>query len=140
MAKTTLQKTIEEAANAFALQIVEAVKNATLQELISMQADNVAKKAGRPRNTESENTPATKTVRAKTTRASKAPSKKQTRRPTRALRKPAGRKVAKATRNYPKCAYPGCNKNRFARGKGFCGEHWKMSLAGEIKTAEAYTK
>jgi len=136
MAKTTLEKTIEEAANAFALEIVEAVKNATLQELISMQAGTATPKAGRPKKTVSETT--AKPGRPKS-RAIKTPTPKKGR-ATKAIRKPAGKKVAKATRNYPKCAYPGCNKNRFARGKGFCGEHWKMSLAGEIKTADAYTK
>ena len=41
-------------------------------------------------------------------------------------------------RGYPKCAYPGCGENRFVRGKGFCGEHWKQWKAGEIESAEYY--
>ena len=54
-------------------------------------------------------------------------------------------KAAKATKpkklkNYPKCAYPKCNKNRFVRGKGFCGEHWRAWKEGRIKSAEEYLK
>ena len=28
--------------------------------------------------------------------------------------------------DFPKCAYPGCKKNRYARGEGFCGDHFKQ--------------
>jgi uncharacterized Zn finger protein len=44
----------------------------------------------------------------------------------------------KKAANYPKCAFPGCPKNRFPRGKGFCGEHFRMWLAGEIAAAAEY--
>lgn len=44
----------------------------------------------------------------------------------------------KKFKNYPKCAYPKCNKNRFVRGKGFCGDHWRAWLEGKIKAADAY--
>jgi hypothetical protein len=47
-------------------------------------------------------------------------------------------KRKRVVKNYPKCAYPGCTKNRFVRGKGFCGDHWRMWLAGKIKSAEEY--
>lgn len=40
--------------------------------------------------------------------------------------------------NYPKCAFPGCVRNRFVRGKGYCGEHWRMLEAGEIGPAEGF--
>lgn len=60
-------------------------------------------------------------------------------------RKPAAAKEAtapasklKKLKNYPKCAYPKCNKNRFVRGKGFCGDHWRAWLDGKIKAADAY--
>lgn len=105
MAKTNLEKSISEAANSFALEIIEAVKNATLQELIAMQGSEV------PRKTRSA------TKRAAASKSTAAPKKK---------------------RNYPKCAFPSCEKNKFARGKGFCGEHWKEFMAGKIKAAEAY--
>ena len=56
---------------------------------------------------------------------------------------PSPKRTAKASKkrvveNYPKCAYPGCNKNRFPRGKGFCGEHWKMWVKGKISDAGHY--
>ncbi len=35
----------------------------------------------------------------------------------------------KRSRKYPKCAHPGCKKNRWTRGKGFCGKHYKESTA-----------
>lgn len=134
MAKSTLEKTIKEAANTFALEIIEAVKNATLQELIAMQDSQVPKKPGRPQKAE----PAASTSRTAKARSKKTTAKKPGR-PAKATRKAAAVKVAKK-RNYPKCAYPGCEKNRFARGKGFCGEHWRMSLDGKIKSADHYNK
>ncbi len=44
----------------------------------------------------------------------------------------------KKAANYPMCAYPGCGKNRYPRGKGFCGEHFRMWLAGEIASADEF--
>ena len=47
MPKTTLEKSIENAAANFALTIVGAVKGATLAELIALQAGDKRKKPGR---------------------------------------------------------------------------------------------
>ena len=47
MPKTTLEKSIENAAADFALTIVGAVKGATLAELIALQAGDKRKKPGR---------------------------------------------------------------------------------------------
>lgn len=52
MAKSQLEKTISEAANTFALQILDAVKNSTLQELLALQQGDAPKKRGRPAKTE----------------------------------------------------------------------------------------
>jgi hypothetical protein len=41
----------------------------------------------------------------------------------------------RVVKNYPKCALPGCEKNRFPRGKGYCGDHWKEWKAGKIPAA-----
>lgn len=106
MPKPTLEQTVAEAAKQFALQVVEAVKAATLQELVDLNSNGAP---GKPRTVAAERTPA-------------APKKKKKR------------------RNYPKCAFPGCTNNRFVRGKGFCGVHWKEFLAGKIGSAESYTK
>ena len=47
--------------------------------------------------------------------------------------KPARRKTMKrGTSSYPKCEYPGCDRNRFVRGKGYCGEHWRLWKDGQI--------
>ncbi len=106
----TLEKQIEEAAAAFALEIVNAVKKATLQELMALQAEGASgKRRGR---------------------------KPQAAQPT---KKVDGRKN-RIVKNYPKCAYPKCNNNRFPRGQGFCGEHWRQWQEGKIKSAAEYAK
>jgi hypothetical protein len=111
MSKTSLELAISEAAQRFALMVVDAVKGATLQELINLQAGTgVPARRGRG--------PGRKSIE---TTEIEAPKKK------------TGK-----TKNYPKCAYPKCEKNRFVRGKGFCGDHWRMWLAGKIKSAESY--
>jgi hypothetical protein len=45
-----------------------------------------------------------------------------------------------AKREHPRCSFPGCDRNRFVRGRGFCGKHWKQWRAGKIKSAEEYQK
>lgn len=105
MPKTNLEKSISEAANAFALEIIEAVKNSTLQELIVLQgADEASRNFRKP---------------PKAASGAKAVATRK-------------------RRNYPKCAFPGCEKNIFTRGKGFCGEHFKQHMDGKIKAAAEY--
>lgn len=105
MSKTSLEQTIAEAAQIFAAQVIDAVKGATVQELIAMHgATSTSTQSGR--------------------------------RPE--MSDPSAAAPVKKVKNYPKCAYPGCNKNRFVRGKGFCGEHWRLWKNGKIKSAEYY--
>lgn len=106
MPKSIFEKAITEAANVFALQVVEAVKYASLQELVDIQDSELSTKSRRALETKG------------ASKSSAASVKKK--------------------RNYPKCAYPGCEKNRFPRGKGFCGEHWRQFKAREIKAAGEY--
>ena len=47
MAKSQLEKAISQAANDFALQIIEAVKASTLEELLALQNAEAPKKRGR---------------------------------------------------------------------------------------------
>ncbi len=47
MSKSNLKSSISEAAEKFALEVVEAVKNATLQELIALHAGEAPKRPGR---------------------------------------------------------------------------------------------
>ncbi len=47
MPKSNLETSISTAAEAFALEVVEAVKEATLQELIALQAGEAPKRPGR---------------------------------------------------------------------------------------------
>jgi hypothetical protein len=110
MARKTLEKAIASAAKDFALQIIDAVKGATLQELIALQEGKPVRRGRKPGR------PAKKKAAKKTV------------------------KKKRVVKNYPKCAYPKCNKNRFPRGKGFCGNHWRQWKAGKIKAASTYKK
>ncbi len=125
MAKSAFEKSIDEVTEAFALQVVEIIKGATLQELIGLQMGDLPKKPGPKPGSKMRKKPGPKPG-AKAAAAALD------------LTRPARRK--RVVKNYPKCAYPGCNKNRFVRGKGFCGEHWRMFEAGQIKSAEEYKK
>lgn len=113
MSKSTIKKQIEEAAISFALQVVEAVKSATLEELIALQGGGAS----------------ATTIGKRGRKSSRAATPK----------KVDGRKN-RVVKNYPKCAYPKCQKNRFPRGQGFCGEHWRMWKEGKIKAASFYKK
>ncbi len=124
MAKSKFEKQIMEVTGIFAQQIIEAIRSATLQELISLQAGESPKKPGRK--------PGPKPGRKPGRKPGPKPGAKK------ALAEAVAKK--RVVKNYPKCAYPRCRRNRFVRGKGFCGKHWKMYLAGEIKSAEYYKK
>ena len=133
MAKTKLEKAIGEAAGAFAMEIIEAVKGATLEELIALQGGGLATPAPQKRGRKPGPKPGAKRGsppgRPANVKAKPGPKPKAA--------KAAVKKKRGAT-NFPKCAYPGCGKNRFARGKGFCGDHWRQWLGGKIKAAETY--
>lgn len=116
MAKTTLETAIEKAAGDFALVIIDAIKSATLQELMELQ-QSTGLPASPPRPPVARKAPAPAAAAA-----------------------PAAPRKKRVVKNYPKCAYPGCNKNRFPRGKGFCGEHWREFKEGKIKDAAFYRK
>ena len=120
MAKSSLETQIEQAASAFALQIVEAIKGATLQELIALQEGGLTQNGGKRRG--------------------KKPGPKQKAGEEETGEKKVDRRKNRVVKNYPKCAYPGCTNNRFPRGKGFCGQHWREWKAGKIKSASTYTK
>ena len=129
MKKSALEKQIEEAANEFALKIVEAIKGATLQELMALQgAEGVV------------TAPAAPVKRRGRKPGPKPKVKAETEEVTATVEKKIDRRKNRVVKNYPKCAYPGCNNNRFPRGKGFCGEHYRQFKAGKIKAASAYKK
>ena len=117
MPKTILETAIEKAASDFALTIVKAVKGATLDELLALQTGTKPRRGRKP---------GSKSAR----RGLGHPPKNATITPV--------KKTRKKRINYPKCAFPGCGKNRYTRGRGFCGEHNNEFLAGKIKSAEEY--
>lgn len=124
MSKSHLEQVISEAASQFALTIVDVLKSATLEEMLEMQK-SVGSRTGR--------TPAAPAPVAP--RAVAAPAAPRAEAPAASR---VSKKKKRVVKNYPKCAYPGCDKNRFPRGKGFCGEHWRDWQAGKIKDAESY--
>ena len=135
---SNLQSAIERAADAFAREIIGAVKGATLQELLAMRDVAVAapgrkrgrppkakpgRKPGRPAKVAAKKT-AKKTVKKAFKQAVKKAAKKQIKK---AVKAPAKKK---RKINFPKCSVPGCGKNRYARGNGMCGDHFKASKKG----------
>ncbi len=113
-----LERQISEAASMFALQIIEIIKSATLQELSDLQGDKslLPKKRGRK--------PGTSMLKESTSSE---------------IKKVDGRRN-RIVKNYPKCAFPKCSNNRFPRGEGFCGVHWRQWKDGKIKAASDYPK
>jgi hypothetical protein len=96
-----LASVIEKAADAFAREIIAVVKSASLQELLAMQGGTVP--ARRPGRPSKAAVAVEAKVRAK----------------------------RRAKIKWPKCKHRGCTRNAWARGKGFCGEHFKASKAGK---------
>ncbi len=134
MPKSNLEKSISEAAEKFALEVVDAVRNATLQELIALQAGEAPKKPGRKPG----RPPGRKPGRPPGRKPGRPPGRKPGPKPKAAADKVVKKK--RVARNYPKCAYPGCDNNRFPRGKGFCGEHWRQWKSKKIKSSAYYEK
>ena len=126
--KTSLETAIAKAAQAFAMEIVEAVKGASLQELLALQGEKPKRRGRKPG--------------PKPKAKAKAKAKRKPGRPKKKVvaKKKVAVKKKRVVKNYPKCAYPRCNKNRFPRGKGFCGDHWRQWKAGKVKDAESYKK
>ena len=152
-----LESIIEKAADAFALSIIDAVKGASLQELLAMQGAAApvvtgAKRRGRPPKVKPGRKPGrppkVKPGRKPGRPAKAKPGRKPGRPPeatakkaiAKTLPKKATKKTAKKTAmtaankkrsaNYPKCAIPGCGKNRYSKGNGMCGAHFKAAQAG----------
>ncbi len=128
MPSARLEHLIITSAAAFARHLINALRDATVQDMAELQLDPAPKRPEhfrRPVRTESP-----------------ALGDPPTRQPTPRFARPAStepvRKPRKKRTNYPKCAYPGCNNNRFPRGKGYCGEHWKKWKAGEIENAQEF--
>ena len=118
-----LASVIEKAADTFAREIIAAVKGATLQELLAMQGVAVvapAKKRGRPPKAK----PGRKAGRPAKTTAKKTVKKTAKKAIKNTVMAPAKKKRAI---NFPKCSVPGCGKNRYARGNGMCGAHFKAA-------------
>ena len=139
MPKLKLETTIQKAASDFALTIVDAVKGATLEELIALQGERPKRRGRKPGpKPKAKKKPGRKPGRPKKAKPGPKPKAKSA-----AAKKVAAKKAAankKRSINYPKCAYPGCKNNRYARGKGFCGDHFKKFKAGKIKAADSYQK
>jgi len=117
----TLTTTIEKAAQDFAATILAAVKDASLQELLALQVSAPTPRRGRPPTTK-------KRAGRKPGRPPKGGKKTSAKVVAQKSTAPAKKKKRKI--NFPKCSVPGCGKNRYARGNGMCGEHFKAAKAG----------
>jgi hypothetical protein len=123
MPKNRLEETIAKAAGRFALEILAAVKASSLQELMALSkggapaAEKPAKRGRKPGRK-----PGPKPKNVKKVKAAK-------------VAKGAKPRKKRVVKNYPKCAFPGCGKNRFPRGKGYCGDHWRQWKEGKIPAA-----
>lgn len=131
MITNDLETNITNAAKVFASEIVAILKQATLRELTMLQAETKPRRGRVP-----------KTIPrlTKSGRIKQKPGPKPGMKKTIPIAKVTKAEDKTKKRNYPKCAYPGCNKNRFVRGNGFCGDHWKEWQAGKIKAAAEYAK
>ncbi|MCP4680030.1 MAG: hypothetical protein GY854_31975 [Deltaproteobacteria bacterium] len=141
MAKSNLEVSIEKAAADFAMVVVGAVKSATLQELIALQAGGSVKaKPGRKPGRKPGPKPGRKPGRKPGPKPGRKPGRKPGPKPKAQKIVEAPKKKKRVVKNYPKCAYPRCTNNRFPRGKGFCGDHWRQFVAGKIKAADTFKK
>ena len=153
-----LESAIEKAADAFAREIIAAVKAASLQELLALEGGAVAaatQKRGRPAKVEAPARRRGRPPKAKPGRKPGRPAKakpgrkpgrppkavarviakKPGRKPAKKVAKKAAKKAAMTSANkkrsahYPKCSVPGCGKNRYSKGNGMCGEHFLAAQA-----------
>ena len=115
MPKTNLEREIDAAVEEFTAVIMEAFRSLPLGDLSALRGERLVVQPSSPR---------------KRTHHQRRGKKRQ-------QKTVDGRRGVKKP-NYPKCAYPDCGKNRFPRGKGFCGEHWRGWKSGLIKDAEFY--
>jgi len=114
------RETVREAVGNFVGVIIDAVKASTLQELLELTdgaptARKPGKRRGRP--------PGRSTSRRKLGRPAKAATKRAG---GTAATAPAKKRAKIA---WPKCKHPGCEKNAWRRGDGYCGDHFKAKRA-----------
>ena len=136
MSKSNLETAVAQAAAVFAAQIIDAVRGATLQELMALQGEGVKKHRGRKPGSKNKPVAAAPVANKRGPKAGK--KTKPVPKTAKAEAKPKAKK--RVMKNYPKCAYPKCAKNRFPKGEGFCGEHWRSFKAGKIGAAATYKK
>lgn len=114
MPKTDLEKAIDDAVSEFTDFVVDAVRDLPLDELSELRGEDLI-------------------VRPKIPVASKPELVE------RVEPEPAP-KASEAEKERPKCAFPDCERNRFVRGQGYCGKHWKKWKRGEIEGAGSWLK
>jgi len=109
MRKTGLEKAIDSAVAEFTDLMLDAVREMPLEELAALRGEDLVV---RPEPVEIE--PPKEGVGD-----DPAPA-------------PAKKKV------HPPCVYPGCTKNRFVRGRGYCGKHFRQWRKGKIEDPKTY--
>jgi excisionase family DNA binding protein len=116
MPKTGLERAIEEAVTEFTEFIIEAVKDLPLEELSELRGEDLIERPDLVEDVQPEPEPHLEP------KAAPAPEYEQE----------TKKKV------YPKCVYPGCTKNRFVRGRGYCGKHFRQWRKGKIEDPEVF--
>lgn len=119
-----LKETLDKLAKKFAEDIVSTIKNSSFADIAQIQSQAISAMraaVGKKRGRKPGRKPA-----------------KPGRRGKKAATAKAAKVVRKKRKNYPKCVYPGCSKNRFVRGGGYCGDHWRKYKNGEIGPASDY--
>jgi len=108
MPKTGLERAIDVAVADFTELIVEAIRMMPLDELSRIRDEDLIV---RPEPVEPDEPEAKADSMAETVAAKKV---------------------------HPTCIYPGCEKNRFVRGRGFCGKHFRKWRKGKIADPEVF--
>lgn len=147
-----LKTAMDKLAESFAKEIIAAIRDSSLSDVwrIEKEAFKAMRTArGKKRGRKPGRKPAAKARRkpAKPTRKSRrSPAKASKRRSVarnpakRGAKKTAKKAVLRTTkkgasrkpRTAPKCVFPGCTKNRYPKGGGYCSTHFRKHRKGEI--------
>lgn len=135
--KTDLETAIQQAADRFAMEILELVRNATVDELAALTSVQAALDARKT-------SPGKATATRKRGRPAQAEGAVTTRAATRKRGRPPGASAAKKPRKkraWPKCTSPGCDKNVYmpSGDKKMCYQHY-LEAGGKPSPLVAYKK
>lgn len=118
MRKTGLERAIDAAIEEFTTFIIDAVRSMPLDELSKLRGEDLIEKPEPVEADLIESAPVLAPQSEPQPEPKPDPSPKI---------EPEVKK-----KDHPKCAYPGCTRNRFVRGHGYCSKHWRWWKKGKI--------